>query len=428
MGIIIISILSYLLLYSGITHNIVLYVIIIICNSFLYLLLSWIILNTEVKSKYVLLLTLTGIIIRLILIPVSPIASDDINRYIWDGKVQANGINPYRYAPSASELEHLSTPTLPSKVNFPDMKTIYPPIAQYVFYMSYELFGETFDGIKLFIFISELLSIWLLYLLLKTLDKDPKYLLLYAVCPLPILMFMVDGHIDGIGFPFLLLSLYLFVKEKKLNSYILYGLSISSKIITIILLPYFSKAEKGKMFYLTLVVPVIIFLLTYIPFLSQGVFPFESLITFTSHWMFNGSIFNIFYNLTGDNQIARQISYALFAVPAAVLFFIKMDLIKKVYYIFFLFFLFSPTVHPWYLTWVAVLLPLCVRWSGITFVSTVSISTYVIINYQLRGIWQESALLLFIEYLPVYSIFILELIRTAGKNTPRRVPTEIPHL
>jgi len=399
---------GYLFLYSDLTHDIVIYVIVIICNSLLYLLISSIIINLHLQRTYLYLFAAAGILFRIILLPVAPVASDDINRYIWDGKVQANGINPYKYAPSAPELEYLSTETLPAKVNFPEMKTIYPPVAQYIFYLSYELFGEGFLGVKVFLLIAEILSIFILFPLLKTLKRAPKFLLLYALCPLPIMMFMVDGHIDGIGFPFLLLTLYLFISNKRLNSYTLYGLSIASKIITIIVLPYLLAAEKRKKIILVVTIPIAVFLASYLPYFSKQVFPFESLITFTSHWMFNGSVFNILYNITDNNQTARLISYALFTLPAIVLFFYKVELIKKVYYIFFLFFLFSPTVHPWYLTWLAVLLPVYFRWSGILFVALVSIANYVIINYQLKGIWQESALVLSIEYLPIFAALIYE--------------------
>ncbi|MGE5681898.1 MAG: hypothetical protein ACM34K_13545, partial [Bacillota bacterium] len=75
-----------------------------------------------------------AIIFRLTVLFVFPTASDDINRYIWDGKVITNGINPYRYAPNDPQLNYLHSQTLPANVNFPSMKTIYPPLAQMVFF------------------------------------------------------------------------------------------------------------------------------------------------------------------------------------------------------------------------------------------------------------------------------------------------------
>lgn len=430
--ILLLNLAGYLFLYSDLTHGIVLYVIVIISNSLLYLLLSSIIVKTELSATYLYYLIAAGILFRVLLILFLPTASDDINRYIWDGKVQSDGISPYKYAPSAPELKHLSNDILPSRVNFPDMKTIYPPFAQAVFYLSYQLFGESFIGIKLFLLISELFSMLLLFYILKTLSRDPKYLLLYALCPLPVMMFMVDGHVDGIGFPLLLLFILLYIKNKKLSSYILYGLSISAKIITIIILPLLVWAQMRKtdnglskkvlMMAQALVIPGAVFLMTYIPYISGGVNPFESLATFTSHWMFNGSIFNILYNFTGNNQTARLISYALLVFPAAYVMFSRMQMVNKIYYIFFLFFLFAPTVHPWYLTWLVVLLPLCFRWSGLIFVSLISISTYVVIKYQLKGIWEESALILLFEYIPVYAVLFYEIYSSLKTHEhPQRV-------
>ncbi|MGB2960463.1 MAG: hypothetical protein WBD30_16385, partial [Bacteroidota bacterium] len=74
-----------------------------------------------------------AVLFRLTLVPHAPVASDDIYRYLWDGKVAAHGINPFEFAPEDPRLAHLESENLPAKVSFPEMRTIYPPLAQAVF-------------------------------------------------------------------------------------------------------------------------------------------------------------------------------------------------------------------------------------------------------------------------------------------------------
>src|SRR5512135_2145655 len=90
-----------------------------------------------------------GVLFRLTLIPHAVVGSDDIYRYLWDGKVANSGINPFLYLPTDPRLSHLATADLPAKVNHPDMRTPYPPTAQALFLVSSKLFGDSAAGFKL---------------------------------------------------------------------------------------------------------------------------------------------------------------------------------------------------------------------------------------------------------------------------------------
>ncbi|MGE5458144.1 MAG: glycosyltransferase 87 family protein, partial [Methanococcaceae archaeon] len=352
-----------------------------------------------------------GILFRLSVLPFPATASDDIYRYVWDGKVAANGINPYRYAPDDQALNFLHSDILPKNVNFPSMKTIYPPYAQMIFFTSYKIFGENFTGFKLFLLLSEMLTLWLLYLLLKELKLPLYNIALYALCPLPIMQFMIDGHVDGLGLPLFVLSLLLFFKRKKIWFMVSLGLSISTKLISGMILP-FTAMESDKNYLkkaIAFFIPLVVFALSYIPFLSHDVFPFESLMTFTANWSFNSSSFALFFNILPDNQKARIISGILFLLVGIWLFFSKKGIRDKIYYIFLFFLLLSPTVHPWYLNWLAVILPISFKLSGLAFVTLINIANIVVIDYKLKGIWELSSWLQWVEYLPVYLLLFWEL-------------------
>ena len=73
--------------------------------------------------------------------------------------------------------------------------------------------------------------------------------------------------------------------------------------------------------------------------------------------------------------------------------------------------IFSPVVHPWYLSWLIILLPFITRWSGILYASLISLTSFTILNYHLNGAWKEYPLVLVLEYAPVISFFIYEEIK-----------------
>jgi hypothetical protein len=73
--------------------------------------------------------------------------------------------------------------------------------------------------------------------------------------------------------------------------------------------------------------------------------------------------------------------------------------------------LFSPVVHPWYLIWFAVFLPVIKSYSGIYFVSAISLTSITVVTFQTIGVWQESPLILVVEYLPLTLIFLYELLK-----------------
>ena len=405
----IISEAAYLLLYTKISLLIILFAVISLFNSLIFIIIWLLLGRIEFKIWILNLVIIFGVAYRISLLPLQPIASNDIYRYVWDGKVSAHGINPFKYAPLDSALLPLHSSILPGKMNHPEMQTIYPPYSQLMFFLGYEIYGENIYGIKILLFISELVTIFLLFLLLKKLKIPLFNIALYVLCPLPIMQFMIDGHIDGTGFPLLLLFLLLYLTGRKIKSFIAVGFSIISKLISFIILPFAFKEERGKYKVYVLAIPILIVVVSYIPFFSGGVFPFKSLIEFSENWISNSSVFAVIFGIVNDNQEARKIALGLFIIAAGILFFSKKKFPEKIFLIFFLFFLFSPTVHPWYITWLAVLLPLSFRWSGLAFITLVNIANILLITYVLNGIWIIFSWMHIIEYLPVISIFTWEL-------------------
>ncbi|HET6476589.1 MAG TPA: hypothetical protein VFH93_10995, partial [Thermoleophilia bacterium] len=70
-----------------------------------------------------------AVLLRLIFLPVMPSLSDDYHRYVWDGRVQLAGVNPYKYRPYEHQLDRVAYSGR-DLINHDELKTVYPPLAQ----------------------------------------------------------------------------------------------------------------------------------------------------------------------------------------------------------------------------------------------------------------------------------------------------------
>lgn len=406
---------------------IITYTIVFIATSLIFILLFSLIIKYNIPTKYIIRIIGLSIVLKIALLFMHPVGSDDYYRYIWDGKVQANGINPYKYAPSDKALINLHTLDLPRNVNYPAMKTIYPPLGENLFYLSYLISGENFLGLKIFLFLFDILTIYGIYLILRKLKLPQKNILIYILCPLPIFQFLIDAHVDGFGLTLIVFAIYFYLDKKNILSYIFLGLSICIKPVGILLVPIFflnvnNLTEKLK----TIFIPLSICFLLYLPYIFTGA-PFQSLITFTENWTFNGIIFDILDSFIHNNQTTRIICGILLTAAYLPVIFSKKKLVDKIYLSIFLLLIFSPIVHPWYVGWLVILLPFITRWSGILFAGLISLTSFTVLHYQLHGTWQEYTWVLVLEYIPVLSLFLYELFRNSTKfNKPKSVNYKLP--
>jgi hypothetical protein len=132
--------------------------------------------------------------------------STDAFRYVWDGRVQAAGINPYRFIPADPALELLRDGSIYPNINRAAYAhTIYPPAAQLAF-LAIERVSDSVVGMKLGMLVFDAASIACLLALLRRHGLPPSRILLYAWHPLPIWEFAGTGHVDAVAIAFLLLA------------------------------------------------------------------------------------------------------------------------------------------------------------------------------------------------------------------------------
>ena len=219
------------------------------------------------NQRHALALILIGAAaMRLSLLFTEPALSSDIYRYIWDGRVQANGINPYRHVPAAPELASLRDEAIWPLINRADYAvTVYPPAAQALF-LAITRAGENVVVIKLAMLVFEAVTVAAIIGLLKQLAMPPTRIAAYAWHPLPIWEIAGNGHVDAAMVALLILSLLAFLNGRALLGGVLATLGALIKPTAVLALPVFWRPWDWRL--PLLVVATIV--AAYLPYLSVG--------------------------------------------------------------------------------------------------------------------------------------------------------------
>jgi hypothetical protein len=177
--------------------------------------------------------------LRLSLLFEPPLHSSDIYRYVWDGRVQAAGINPYRYVPADPALAALRDDAIFPNINRAHYAvTIYPPVAQAAFLLFTRL-AEAVWTMKLGWLALEAAAMLVLVRLLVRSGQPASQLLLYAWHPLPVWEIAGDGHVDAGMAALLVLALAAWAARYRFLTGGLLALSVLFKPTTLAAIPAF---------------------------------------------------------------------------------------------------------------------------------------------------------------------------------------------
>jgi hypothetical protein len=178
-----------------------------------------------------------AVLMRAMLI-LAPPHSTDIYRYIWDGRVQALGTNPYIYIPADPALAPLRDPVeIYPKINRKEYApTIYPPMAQAVFFLASRL-AETVTVMKLALTAFDLLTLWAIIALLKARGLSPVLAGIYAWHPLPIWEVAGSGHVDIVPVAFMMLAFLAAERGQRFASGAALAAGVMAKYFPLALVP-----------------------------------------------------------------------------------------------------------------------------------------------------------------------------------------------
>lgn len=167
----------------------------------------WVVRRPFPARGALIVIVLVAVAARLAYVAQSPTVSDDIYRYLWDGRMQSLGINPYRYTPADPAVAQYRDAAIAPLINRQGVPTIYPPVAQFLFAAIYLLHPDSIIWTKLALIGIDLLTIGVIAALLPRLGLCRERVLLYAWHPLLILELGHSGHIDIAMLAFLALAL-----------------------------------------------------------------------------------------------------------------------------------------------------------------------------------------------------------------------------
>lgn len=199
-----------------------------------------------------------GFAMRLFFLGGPAIWEDDYFRYLWDGAQIAHGIDPYRWSiydivgwtertpPSALQDLAAKAGQTFERVNNPQLATIYPPVAQAFFVLSYLLAPYDFTVWRLLTFAADAATFVLLARALWSQQLSPLWAAAYWVNPLVAKEAVNSAHVDALMGPFLVLALHFAAQGKGLRAAGMAGLAAGIKLWPVLLVPQLARSVWGK--------------------------------------------------------------------------------------------------------------------------------------------------------------------------------------
>lgn len=369
-----------------------------------------------------------GTAYRLIFLFSTPALSQDFYRFIWDGHTILSGINPYQYKPEIIINTIADFPN--AKYLFDKMGSLsashfsnYPPINQLFFFIAALIGGKSIlvstMVLRLFIILADIGIYYYGRKILTHFNKNTEVIFWYFLNPLVILELTGNLHFEGVMLFFFVAGLYFLIQNKWIITAVFIALSISAKLLPLLLLPLFLKYfgfKKCVLFY-TLIIGLN--LLFFLPFLNVTLANnyLETISLWFTNFEFNASIYyvvrEIGYYVKGYNIIHTigKITPIITIVIILLFAFLKKnksveEIAVNALMIITLYLFISTTVHPWYVLNL-VLLSVFTKYKFPIVWSFVIILTYY--AYSVFP-FKENMILIIAEYGIVFSVFLFEIL------------------
>ncbi|MCJ7739075.1 MAG: PIG-U family protein [Anaerolineae bacterium] len=406
----------------------------------------------ETSTNCLRLTWILAIVFRVtVLLTTPPTLSDDVNRYIWDGRVANAGISPYAYAVNSPALDWLNSPQR-SLVNNNWMASPYLPVAQTLFTLVYWISPDSPLAFQITACVIDLLTGWLVYRLLSKLQLPRVWVLIYLWNPLVIVEFAHGAHVDALMIFLMMLSVWLLLgRGKPLLSALVLAVSTLTKGIPVLLVPVLVRrwGWRSTIAYVGVVVAVCI------PFglaagwgidgPPDGTGLFGALRIYGASWNYNSSLYHWLEVLLSGYPtpgaapweiVGWQPTFAAKLIVVGILGYVAilvgmrsrhidddrqllhLSLVPLTAYL-----LLTPTVHPWYVTLIIPLLPFLPSLEAgnksvnLIIIPLVYLSGGVVLSYLTYldpANLREYAMVRVVEYVPMYLLLAWSAWRASG--------------
>ncbi len=376
-----------------------------------------------------------GLTLRLVMFFSTPILEDDYFRYLWDGAVTANGINPYRYSPE-QVIQNRDVPEKLSglagesgdiihRINHPHIRTIYPPVTQALFALSYIIKPWSLLPWRTILLVFDAAALALILYSLNLLRLPLVYAAIYWWNPLLVKEIYNSGHMDALVFPFAIGGVLLASRARYTASIMSLAAGIGLKLwpaflIPLVLRPILSSPWRILRAAITL---LLVLCVLFLPLYLSGPDQSSGLIAYGRSWENNDSIFRILIFISDFSlgilgfqtyhkyALARVIAASLIVLWIAYISYRKpagADFFKKGLYIIAFVFLVGPTEFPWYYTWLLPFLAVQPRFSLLALTALLPLY-YLRYYFEPRGgLDIFTNVIVWIEFAPVWVLLFLE--------------------
>jgi SAM-dependent methyltransferase len=326
-----------------------------------------------------------AIVLRIIAFALPPSLSDDAYRYVWDGRLQGYGVNPYIRIPSDVDDE-LRDADLYDLLNSREFYSVYPPLSQEVFYVGSRVgvsdWRPAYYGIKLIILLIEILGVFVLVRLVPE-----RRSIVYAWNPVVVMEVAGQGHTEGLAAGLILLGVLLVRHWRPGGAAAALTAAGMVKLVPLLGLPFLWRRGRWSAFFASVAVG----LLVAFPYAAPEAVGnmVRSLRLYISFFEFNAGLYYVtkwlFQVLTGADysKLIGPLFGWLFAAALPVLYYL--DSIRDwpteraLIALLSTFLLLSTTVHPWYVVPLLALIVLeeRIRWHWY-WMGVVSTGTYLL--------------------------------------------------
>jgi len=289
---------------------------------------------------------------RLALLPVTPTLSDDLYRYIWEGRVAAQGGDPWRASPGDSSLARLRDRAIHPRINHPELAAIYPPLAVAGFAVVSSL-SPTVMAMKIWVLLHDLALVLALIAWTRRRGLGAQAVIAYAWNPLVVVEYAGSGHHDPTALVWLVAAL-MWAERRPALSALALAIGVLTRLAPLAALPFLMPRWPWRA-RLIAMVPIALGLGWY---WSRTRGAESGLGAYWRTWSNNELAFGYLEGLVGGPMAARAVALGLVIALVAFLAWrghgapIATGTTMRAG------FLLSPVAHPWYLGWVLALAPI----------------------------------------------------------------------
>lgn len=306
-------------------------------------------------------LVAAALLFRLTLAGLEPAFTDDLNRYRWEGRVQAEGGNPYLSRPADARWAHLRDKTfdhIPG-VEFPSIYGAFTlQLERWTWELARRMSGDPFAQaawFKLPAMLFDLVTIALLWPFLRSRGLPYERIVIYAWSPLPVFEFWGMGHNDAIALAFLTAALLAAEAGRWRAAWPALALAAGAKLWPAGLVPLLRQGWRQSWLFF---IAVAALWAPFWPGWEQLVLDARFASGFVGGWRNNDSLFGgLLWLAGGDFYIAKRLAFGLAALALATAVWLRLRPLEGTLVFVASLLLVSGNCHPWYLTW---LLPLLV--------------------------------------------------------------------